>query len=173
LNGNPGSLPSAILEPHTVGGANSGGCINWVTSLSAIFIRPYKFNADLVAVQTHHSTPPIRKAGRRQQQEELLQVQSFESSFHAQARPRLRYVRHQAVSSPRSINSHHEHVDAVLEFDALTLSISKSHRGNPISKNLKLFKSLSGLSCLTHQMRDDHRCLDFRLGKFQAAYNLI
>jgi len=86
-----------------------------------------KLDADLIAGHPHHSTAAKRETRRRQQQKEFLDIQSFEGSFDAQSRARLRYVDHDAVTAPASINSHDVNADAAVKIDALAFSVSIRH----------------------------------------------
>src|SRR5436190_3199990 len=78
-----------------------------------------EIDADLVAVHPGKLAAPIGKAGRRQQQEKLLQMQPLDRTFHRQLGAGLGDVFHDAITAPGAVDTHHVSRDAPLEYDAL------------------------------------------------------
>jgi hypothetical protein len=96
--------------------------------LARFFLVPcQKLDADLITGHSNQLASAIREAGRRQKQEEFLEIQSFDGVFDAQPRPGLRDVYHPATAAPRPVDSHDENVDAALEIDAFVLPHPEGH----------------------------------------------
>src|SRR5690242_15483354 len=81
-----------------------------------------KTDADLFALNPGELAPAIGKASRRQQQEEFLQVQTFDRPLDRKFCAGLGDVLHHAVAPPSAVDSHHVRVDAALEGDAVALA---------------------------------------------------
>src|SRR5215470_13824193 len=80
---------------------------------------PQEVDADLVAIDPGELAAAIGKAGRRQQQEEFLQVQALDGTLDRQLGAGFGDVLHGAVAPPGAVDGHHVSRNAPLEYDPL------------------------------------------------------
>src|SRR5438270_13686701 len=80
-----------------------------------------------VAIDPGELAAPISQPGRRQQQEEFLQVQPFHRTIDGELGAGLRNIFHGAVAAPGAVDSHHMRVDAAFEGDSLALAAFCDH----------------------------------------------
>src|SRR5580693_8117716 len=81
-----------------------------------------EIDPDLVAVDPGELAAAIGKSGGRQQQEELLQMQSFDRALDGELRTGLGDVFHDAVAPPGAVDAHHVRGYPALEGDAFALA---------------------------------------------------
>src|SRR5271157_5749733 len=92
-------------------------------SLLVRFVFPrQKLDADFFAGYPDQLASAICKTGRGQQQEEFLEIQSFDGVLDDQPRAGLRHVDHLATAAPGAVDPHDKYVDAALEIDAFVFS---------------------------------------------------
>jgi hypothetical protein len=84
----------------------------------------------LIAGDAYQFAAAKRETRRRQQQEELPEIQSFERSVEAQPCAGLRYIDHHAVPPPGSIDPHDENGDAAFKPDTPAFSVPIGHPPN-------------------------------------------
>src|ERR1700748_1039691 len=79
-------------------------------------------HADLVAIDPGELAAAVGKAGRRQQQEELLQVKPLDGSLDGELGAGLGNVLHCAIAAPGAVDAHHMRRNPALEGDAIALA---------------------------------------------------
>src|SRR5215510_14344696 len=92
---------------------------------------PEEVDPDLGAIDPGQLAAAIGKAGRRQQQEEFLQVNTLDGTFDGEFGPVLGNVLHGALAPPGAIDGHHVSRDAPLEHDTLAAaSLDRTGHGS-------------------------------------------
>src|SRR5215813_12230159 len=64
-------------------------------------------HADLIAIDPGELAAAVGEAGRRQQQEEFLQVKALDRDLDGELGAHLRDVFHHAITAPSAVDSHH------------------------------------------------------------------
>src|SRR5712671_1665292 len=90
-----------------------------------------EIDTDLIAVDPGQLAAAVGQAGRRQQQEEFLQMQALDGSFNRELGASLGNVFHRAFAPPGSVDAHHMRSEAALECDALAPAPFCHHRLAP------------------------------------------
>src|ERR1700732_3032419 len=107
---------------------------------------PQELDTDFFTGYSDQLASAICETGRRQKQEEFLQVQSFDRVLDLQPRAGLRHVNHPATAAPGAVDSHHENIDTTLKIDAFILSHPEGHA--TILRRLQAMKLIKRCSAL-------------------------
>src|SRR5579871_749065 len=75
-------------------------------------------HADLVAIDPGQFATAVREPRRRQEKEELLQLQPLDGALDSEFCARLGNVVHEAVAPPGAVDAHHVRRNPTLEDDA-------------------------------------------------------
>src|SRR3981081_2137608 len=81
-----------------------------------------EIDTDLVAIDPGQFAAAIGKSGRRQQQEEFLQMQTLDGTIDRQLGAGLGDVLHHTVAPPGAIDAHHVRGKTALKCDAIALA---------------------------------------------------
>src|SRR5580698_761766 len=88
-----------------------------------------EIDTNFLAIDPGQFAAPIGKAGRRKQQEELLEVQFADCSLDSYFGPVFGNIQQAARTTPRPVDRHHVGVVAPLEHDAFAKSsLLRCHR---------------------------------------------
>src|ERR1700722_3307922 len=89
------------------------------TGLLFLVLSDQKLDIDFDAVDANEFAPAIGQAGRRQQQEELLEIEALNRPLDSQHRIGIGYRIEHAVPAPRSVDAHDADAVAAAERHAL------------------------------------------------------
>src|ERR1700687_4078566 len=87
-----------------------------------------KANADLISVHPDQLATPEGRAGRREQQEEFLEVKTFHRAGYDQPCATHRHIDEMALAAPGAVNAHHQCVDGTFKRDTCAFAIAPCHR---------------------------------------------
>src|ERR1700744_6245973 len=79
-------------------------------------------HADLVAIDPGQLAAAVGQPGRRQQQEELLQMEALDRALDGELGAGLGHVLHGAIAAPGAVDAHHMCRYSALEGDAVALA---------------------------------------------------
>src|SRR5258708_1947052 len=108
----PGALRNAVKEnshgspAKTHSGADQGLMIGRAAAPLLLVLALEELDVNFGAVDANQFASAIGEAGRRQQQKELLEIESFDGAVDGQYGIVVRNGVEQAVAAPRSINTH-------------------------------------------------------------------
>src|SRR5258708_13143354 len=108
-----GGLRNAVKEnshgrpAKTHSGADQGLMIGRAAAPLLLVLALEELDVNFGAVDANQFASAIGEAGRRQQQKELLEIESFDGAVDGQYGIVVRNGVEQAVAAPRSINTHH------------------------------------------------------------------
>src|SRR4029079_18583557 len=90
-----------------------------------------ELNVHLGAIDAHQFTAAVGKSGRRQQQEELLEVQPLDRAFHGEDGVGVGNRVELAVAAPGAVDRHDADVIAAAESHALRIFSILGHAYRP------------------------------------------
>src|SRR5260370_16856559 len=97
--------PEASKRSEGCASLISNGLVSrlWLHEFFLHLVSRQKLHADLIAVDAHQFAAAKRQTRRRQKQEELPEIQSFERSFEAQTCSRFHPIHHHSLPPPTSL----------------------------------------------------------------------
>src|ERR1700730_634805 len=108
-----------------------------------------EIDPDLVAIDPGWRAAAIGKSGRRQQQEEFLQMQPFDRAFDGKLRAGFGDVFHDAIAPPGAVDAHHVRGYPALEGDAFALA--------PFGRHCSCSSPLSSRACCLSMILSENR----------------